>query len=99
MRAARLPGHRVPFTTGREGGAAASHQLGVEHLADDALGADLERPAQGLVAAVRAVVVEAVGIDHADPLEEAQTGLAGLRGYGRAGRRRRRSVHDLEQAV
>ena len=41
--------------------------LRVDHLADHALRAEVDRPAQRVVAAVRAVVVEALGVDDADP--------------------------------
>jgi hypothetical protein len=64
-----LARHRVPLAAGRERRAAATHELGVEHLADHALGADVQRAAKRGVAAARAVVVEALGVDHADPLQ------------------------------
>ena len=98
VRPARLAGDRLPLAPGRERGAAAPHQLGVEDLADHAVGAELERAPQRRVAAVRAVVVEALGIDHADPAEQAQPRLAGLRRHRRARWRRRRPAHHLEQA-
>ena len=99
VRAARLAGHGIPLAPGREGGAAAAHELGVEHLADDGLGADLERAAQRLVAAVRAVVLEGVRIDHADPPQEAKPGLPGLGRRGRARGRRGRAVQDLNECA
>ena len=76
MRPARLARHRVPLAAGREGGAAAADQPGVHDLADHALGAELERPAQGVVAAVGAVVVEALGVDEADAAQQPQARVA-----------------------
>src|SRR5439155_20788151 len=76
VRAHRLARHRLPFPSGREGGAAATDQLRVEDLAQDPLGAERDGPAQRRVAAVRAVVVEALGIRQSDALQEAQAGGA-----------------------
>ena len=97
MRAAGLSGDRVPLAAGREGGAAAAHQLRVEHLADHALGAELERAPKRGVAAVGAVVVEALGIDNADPTEQAKPRLAGLGRHCRVEELRSGSAHHLEQ--
>jgi hypothetical protein len=47
-----------PLAAGREGRATAAHQLRSGHLGDDGVGADLECPRQGAVAAVGAVVVQ-----------------------------------------
>ena len=78
----RLPCHRLPLDAGREGGAAASLQLRVLDLADDALGPELERTSQRRVAAVCPVVVQAGGIDGPDTAEQAQAALARLRHLG-----------------
>ncbi len=71
----------------------------VHDLADHALGAELDRPPQGVVAAVGAVVVEALGVDGADAAQQAQARVALL---GRRGRRRlgrRPAVEDLDHAA
>ena len=71
VRLGRLGGDRGPLAAGREGGAAAAHELRGGDLGDDRLRADLERPRQGRVAAVGAVVVEGRRIDDADAAEQA----------------------------
>jgi len=76
VRAHRLARHRLPLPSGREGGAAATDELRVEDLAQHSLGAEREGPAQRRVAAVRSVVVEALGVGQADALQEAQPGGA-----------------------
>ena len=66
------------FRPGGKGGAAPAHELGVGHLADDALGAQPECRAQRLVAAVRPVRVEAGGIDDVHPPEQPERRIARL---------------------
>src|SRR6185503_7002221 len=58
VRACGLPCDRLPLDPGRERGTAATDQLGVLHLPQHALGAELERAAEGGIAPVRAVVVD-----------------------------------------
>ena len=72
MRLGRLRRDGGPLAAGREGRAAAAHELRRGDLGDDGLGADLEGPGQGRVAAVGAVVVERGRVDDADPAEQAQ---------------------------
>jgi hypothetical protein len=79
VRPARLARDRVPLASHRERGAAAPDEAGVHHLADDALRAELERAPQRVVAAVGAVVVQALGIDRADTTQQAQARVARLR--------------------
>ena len=76
MRAARLARDGVPLAPGRERGAAAADEPESDDLADDALGAELDAPPQRVVAAVGAVVVEALGIDHADAAQQPQARVA-----------------------
>ena len=79
VRAARLARDGVPLAPHRERGAAAADEVGVDDLADHALGAEVDRPPQRVVAAVGAVVVEAVGVDAADPPQQPQLRVAELR--------------------
>jgi hypothetical protein len=99
VRSARLARHRLPLAAGGERRAAAPHQLGVGHLAEHALRADLQRASERGVAAVGAVVLKAGGIDHTDPSQEAKPGPAGLRWLRRRRGRRRGAAHNLEQTV
>ena len=99
VRAARLVGDGVPLAAHRERGAAAAHEVGVDHLADHAVGTQLDRAAQRLVAAVGAVVVEALRVDRPDACEQPQAALAELRRRGRRRRRRRRAAEDRPQPV
>ena len=104
VRARRLAGDGVPLAAGRERGAAAAQQLRVRHLADHALGAELDRAPQRRVAAVRAVLVEARRIDgRRGTAEQAQRRVAGLRQHGDAapgpGRRRRAAASTAAAVV
>ena len=81
-----LPGDGLPLDAGRERRAAAADEPRVLHLAQHPLGAELERPAEGRVAAVGAVVVEARRVDHADAAQETERRVApacGTPGPGR----------------
>ena len=85
VRLRRLCRDGGPLATGRERRAAATHQLGRGDLGDDCLGADLERPSQGRIAAMGAVVVERRGVDDADPAQQPERRVTRL--GDRAGRR------------
>ena len=86
----RLAGDRLPLPAGGERRAAPAHELGVGHLADDALGAQLDRPAQRLVPAVGAVVVEARRVRRRPPVGAAEaTGRPPAAAADAAARRRR----------
>ena len=95
-----LAGHRVPFAPGRERGAAAAHELGVEDLADHPLRTEIEGAPQRGVAAVGAIVIKALGVGLPDPAQQTQTGCRRPAAVpptrGGAGRR---AVHDREQTV
>ena len=71
-------GDGLPLAARRKGGSPAPDELRVDDLAQDSLGAQLHGPAQGLVAALGAIVVEARGIDVADAAQQPQPGLAKL---------------------
>ena len=99
VRAPGLARDGVPLAPHREGGAAAPDDARVHDLADDALGTELDRAPQGVVAAVGAVVVEALRIDRADAAQQAQARIALL---GRRGRRRlgrRAAGEDLDDGA
>jgi hypothetical protein len=66
VRALRVARHGLPLAPRRERGAAAAHQLRVGHLAQHAVRSHLDRSAKRIVAAVRAIAVDAVRIGHAD---------------------------------
>ena len=72
VRTSRLASDRLPLATHRERCPAAAEQLGVEDLAQHAVRAQLDRAPQRVVAAVRAVVVEALRVDDADAAEQTQ---------------------------
>ena len=78
------------FTPGGERRAAPPEELRVLDLADHALGTELDRPPQRLVAAVRPIVVERRRIDDADP--------RGATGASRASLGLRRDVPCLRTA-
>ena len=88
----------VPLHAGGERGPAAAGERGVGDLRDHPGRPELDGPAQRRVAAVGAVVVEALRVDQPDPAQQAQAGAvaAGLRGAhggvgeGAVGRRVRR---------
>ncbi len=96
MRAGGLPCDRLPLDPGGEGCAAAPDELGVLHLAQHALGPELERAAQGCVAAVGAVVVDARRIRDAHAAEEPQRRIARLRQRCRRGRPRLAAGEQVE---
>ena len=70
VRSNRLASHCLPLAPGREGGAAAAHELRVADLADHAFRPELERPPQSPVAAVSPVVVEARRVDDPHAAQE-----------------------------
>ena len=86
VRPRRLSRDRLPLHPCRERGAAAAEELRVLHLAEHALRAELDRAAQRGIASLRAVVVEAPGVDDTDPPQQPQRAVARLR--KRRGRRR-----------
>ena len=90
VRAARLARDGVPLAPHRERGAAAPDEARVDDLADHALGAELDRAPQRVVAAVGAVVVEALGVDRADAAQQPQR--LGSPSWGGVGRRRLRAA-------
>ncbi len=57
--------HGLPFDAGREAGAAAATQSGLEDLLDDRFRTDCERAREPAIAAMRAVIVERHRIDDA----------------------------------
>ena len=71
-----LLGDGLPFDAGRERGAAAADQPGVLELAQHRLRSHLDRAAQRLVAALGAVIVQAVGVHDADAPQQPQPRLA-----------------------
>ncbi len=74
-------GHRPPFHTGGEGGAAPAGQTGVGHRGAHRLGPQLDRPLEGGVATVIPVGVERGGVGHTDPGEKPQRRIALLRDH------------------
>jgi hypothetical protein len=86
VRAGRVGRDGLPLAAGRERGAAAPEQLGVADLTEHTLLAHLQRRAQSLVSAVRAIAVDARRVDPADAAQEPQPGVPGLR-HLRVGRR------------
>ena len=68
----------APLATGREGGATATDEPAVPQLTQHARRSERNGLAQRGVAAVDAVVVEAVGIDHAHTTQQHQSGIAVL---------------------
>ena len=70
VRARGCPRDRVPLAAGRKERAAAADEARVRHLADDAGGAERERACERLVAAMRAIVVEALRIRDADAAKQ-----------------------------
>jgi hypothetical protein len=95
VRALGVAGDGLPLAPGGERGAAAAHQPRVGHLAQHPVRTHLDRGAERLVAAVRAVAVDALRIRDADAAQQAQRRIPGLRD---AGRRRGRRVAAGEQA-
>ena len=85
VRMGRLARHGLPLDAHRERGAATPQDPGVLDLAHDAARAELDRAPQRLVAALGAVVVEALRLDAADPAQQPQSRLAGLRRRGNIG--------------
>src|SRR5262249_3763656 len=86
VRANGLPRDGLPLAAGGEGGAAPADEFRLERLPQDALLPETERAAQGRVAAVGPVLVEARRVDAADAGEEEQAVAAGIPGLG-SGRR------------
>jgi hypothetical protein len=74
VRTRGLLGHRLPLHASRKSSAATTEELRVFDLADGVSGTDLDGPAQSLVAAVGAVVVEGQRIDHAHASKQATPG-------------------------
>src|SRR5262249_52944235 len=70
---------RLSFLSGWEGRAAATLQAGLEQFAQHTFRAKIKGGVQGLVATKITVIVDIGGVDSADPAEEAQLWLAGLR--------------------
>ncbi len=86
----RLLRDRLPLHTCGERRAAPPLELRVLELGDHALGTELDRPPERLVATVRPVVIERRRIDDADPAEQSEL-LARAVGL-------RRDVRDLRAA-
>jgi hypothetical protein len=79
MRLARMLAHRLPLAAGGERRTAPSDQPATEHLAHDALGPELEGSLHGASPTARDVLVEARGIDDADPSQQHQAIAISLR--------------------
>ena len=95
---------RLPFPPRGKGGPTPSHQLGIDNLANDPLGTQVDGPPQGLITPLGQMILQALGLEAADAPQHAQFGLALLRdaegcGDGRGLRFAVRPLHRGQEGV